>query len=124
MEPADLHAEMADLLTRLAAFEARLGDRGVPHEVLTDFKAAVDDLRLRLWGLLAAGTADDARAFQQRFRVRRAREICEDLTEDLGHGTLRVEVGELHKLRSAARGLAQQVDDAPPGPVPHHREAS
>jgi hypothetical protein len=114
MNPTDLHAEMADLLKRLAAFEARLGDRGVPHEVLTDFKTAVDDLRLRLWGLLAAGTADDARAFQQRFRVRRAREVFQGLTEDLEAGTLRVEPGELQKLHSAARRLTEEIGDLPP----------
>jgi hypothetical protein len=107
MNPTDLQAEMADLLRRLVAFEARLGDRGVPHEVLTDFKASVDDLRLRLWGLLAAGSADDARAFQQRFRVRRAREICQGLTRDLGTGTLHVEADELEELHRAARGLAE-----------------
>jgi hypothetical protein len=116
MKPSELHAEMADLLKRLGAFEARLGDRGVPHEVLTDFKASVDELRLRLWGLLTAGTGDDARAFQQRFRVRRAREVCQGLTEDLGHGTLHVEVGELQKLRAAARGLAQGIEELPPAP--------
>jgi hypothetical protein len=113
MPTSDLQAELADLLRRLAAFEGRLGDRGVPHEVVSDFKASVDDLRLRLWGLMTAGSADDARAFQQRFRVRRAREICEDLTEDLGNQALHAE-GELHRLRSAALRLAQQIQEVEP----------
>ncbi len=114
MTRSDLHAEMAALLKRLLAFEDRLGEDGMPHEVLADFKASVDELRLRLWGLLSAGSADDARAFQERFRVRRAREICQGLTDDLGSGKLHVDVSELLKLRSAARGLAQGIEGLPP----------
>jgi hypothetical protein len=114
MNSTDVHAEMAELLKRLSAFEARLGERGVPHEVVTDFKTAVDDLRLRLWGLLTAGTAADARLFQQRFRVRRAREVFQGLIDDLATGALQAEPGELHKLHTAARALMQQIEDLPP----------
>ena len=61
-----------------------------PCEGLAEFKSSVDDLRLRLWGLMSAGTANDYRAFQERFRLRRTQ-------RDLRRGG-----------RRSARGHAEQ----------------
>jgi hypothetical protein len=76
MPQPSLANEVANLHATLQALESRVASGEVPPEGLTDFKSAVDDLRLRLWGLMIVGTANDSRAFQERFRLRRTKEIC------------------------------------------------
>jgi hypothetical protein len=71
----------------------------------------VDDFRLRLWGLLSAGSANDYRAFQERFRIRRTKEICQGVAEDLREGTLSPRHEELPSLRRAADDLARSIAD-------------
>jgi hypothetical protein len=75
-------------------------------------KSAVDDLRLRLWGVLSTGMADDYRAFQERFRLRRAAEICEAIESELGTGLMNPRHEELRRLGEAAVALGQRIEDA------------
>jgi hypothetical protein len=82
MPQLSLASEVANLHATLRALESRVASGEVPLEGLAEFKSSVDDLRLRLWGLMSAGTANDYRAFQERFRLRRAKEIC-DAASDL-----------------------------------------
>jgi hypothetical protein len=79
---------------------------------LEDFKSALDDLRLRAWGLLMATSADDYRGFQERFRIRRGQDMCRALIADLGTGKLSGRHPELLELGTAARALATTVDEA------------
>ena len=81
----------------------------MPVEGLAEFKSSVDDLRLRLWGLMSAGTANDYRAFQERFRLRRTREICEGVAGELRAGTLSNRHDELGPLAEAASDLARTI---------------
>ncbi|MGH7580157.1 MAG: hypothetical protein ACREM9_08295, partial [Gemmatimonadales bacterium] len=66
MSQPSLASEVASLHTTLQALESRVASGEVPVESLAEFKSSVDDLRLRLWGLMSAGTANDYRAFQER----------------------------------------------------------
>jgi hypothetical protein len=102
-------AQVAAFNSTLQAIEARVISGEVPREAVADFKSSVDDLRLRLWGVLSAGSANDYRAFQERFRLRRAREICRGLEEELEVGTLSPRHEELQPLGQAAGGLARRI---------------
>jgi hypothetical protein len=97
-----LHHTLQSLETRIAGGE-------VPAEGLADFKSSVDDFRLRLWGLLSAGSANDYRAFQERFRLRRTREICQGVAHELRTGTLSPRHEELPPLGQAASDLARSI---------------
>jgi hypothetical protein len=106
----------ANLVTTLHStlqnVEAGLARDPEPVEALEDFKATLDDMRLRLWGLLSAAGADDFKAFQERFRLRRATEMCRGLSDDLGTGSLGRRHPELTGLREAAQELSRSVERA------------
>jgi hypothetical protein len=109
MSQPSLASEVANLHATLQALESRVASGEVPSEGLAEFKSSVDDLRLRLWGLMSAGTANDYRAFQERFRLRRTREICEGVAADLKAGTLSQRHEELAPLADAAGELARAI---------------
>ena len=109
MSQPSLASEVANLHATLQALESRVASGEVPGEGLAEFKSSVDDLRLRLWALMSAGTANDYRAFQERFRLRRTREICEGVAADLRAGTLNTRLEELDPLAEAAGDLARTI---------------
>jgi hypothetical protein len=96
----------------LESFEKRIITQEVPKEALEGLKSAVDDLRLRIWGVLSTGSADDYRAFQERFRLRRATEICDDIESELSTGLMNPRHEELARLAEAAEGLASRIHEA------------
>jgi len=85
------------------------GDLGTPG--LEEFKSALDDLRLRAWGLLMATSSDDPHGFQERFRTRRGTEMCRALSTDLRTGKLSGRQAELPALGAAARDLSAAVKE-------------
>ena len=101
--------QVATLNATLLALEARVSSGEIPVEALNDFKSSVDDLRLRLWGLVSAGSANDYRGFQERFRLRRAKEICLGLESDVRSGAISPRHEELAQVGQAARDLARTV---------------
>jgi hypothetical protein len=103
-------AQVASFNATLQAIETRVASGEVPREAVADFKSSVDDLRLRLWGVLSAGSANDYRAFQERFRLRRAKEICRGLEEELESGAMDPRHEELGPLGEAAEGLARRIE--------------
>jgi hypothetical protein len=104
--------QIATLNSTLRAIEVRLALGRAPVEGLEDFKSALDDMRLRLWGLLGAAGGDDYKGFQERFRIRRATEMCRGLGGDLRTGTVSGRHAELTNLREAAGELGQSIERA------------
>ncbi|MGH7536581.1 MAG: hypothetical protein ACREMG_13510 [Gemmatimonadales bacterium] len=104
--------QVAVLNTTLRAIEGRVALREVPPESLQDVKSSLDDIRLRLWALLGAAGADDFQAFQERFRIRRAKEMCRGLDGDLRAGLVSARHSELPELRDVALHLATGIDAA------------
>jgi hypothetical protein len=109
MPQPSLANEVANLHATLQALESRVASGELPLEGLADFKSSVDDLRLKLWGLMSAGTANDYRAFQERFRLRRTKEICDGVAGELRAGTLSNRHEELPPLAQSASGLARAI---------------
>jgi hypothetical protein len=95
---------------RMLENQVASGDLATPG--LEEFKSALDDLRLRAWGLLMATSADDHHLFQQRYRIRRGKDMCRALIADLGTGQLSGRHPELPELGVAGRDLATAVDEA------------
>jgi hypothetical protein len=112
MDRNPVQARLASLTAALRTFEESLAGHDVPLDIVSDFKSSIDDLRLRLWGLLTARNADDQLVFQQRFRLRRLREMCLQIATELREGELPLDHEELHKLIVAARTLATAAGDA------------
>jgi hypothetical protein len=104
--------QMATLNSTLGAIEVRLALGRAPVEGLEGFKSALDDMRLRLWGLLSAGGGRDSRSFQEQFRIRRAMEMCRTLGTELHAGSISGRHRELTSLREAAMDLAEKIEQA------------
>ena len=84
----------------------------LPQEGIADLKTAVDDLRIRLWGMLVAGDAGEYQGFAGRFRMRRAAECCTGIEQELANGRLRADSTESHMLHVASRHLVERLDAA------------
>jgi len=104
--------QMATLNSTLGAIEVRLALGRAPVDSLESFKSALDDMRLRLWGLLSAGGGPDSRGFQEQFRIRRATDMCRRLGTELHAGSVSGRHRELTSLREAAVDLAQRIEQA------------
>lgn len=106
---------LADQLTHLNrtlhSIEARLASGDMTRDGMQDFKTSIDEFRLRVWGMLSAGNADDATAFLERFRLRRAKDMCRALAGDLDSGTLGTHSAELAELGAAAEHLARRIEE-------------
>jgi hypothetical protein len=112
MAEPSLIEQVALLNSTLSSIEARLGRGQAPVEGLEDFKSALDDMRLRLWGLLSAAGGSDYTGFQERFRIRRATEMCRGLSGDLKIGRVSGRHAELSGLQNAADELGKSIDQA------------
>ncbi len=104
--------QLATLNSTLGAIEVRLALGHAPVEGLEDFKSALDDMRLRIWGLLSASGGADAKGFQEQFRIRRATDMCRALGGDLHAGSISGRHRELSGLRAAATELAEKIEQA------------
>jgi hypothetical protein len=80
--------ELTRMRIILQDLESRLEAGEVPAEGLPEFKSTVDEIRLRVWGLLTAAGAEAPRAAAERFRLRRAAEFCRALATELSAGRL------------------------------------
>jgi hypothetical protein len=76
---------------------------------IADLKGTIDDARLRLWSLMNQPVDDDSLAFEERFRLRRAREICGRLASDLQAGRIVPRHPEFTELREISRTLSTAI---------------
>lgn len=89
----------------LQDLERRLEAGEVPPEGLPEFKSTVDEIRLRVWGLLTAAGAEAPKATAERFRLRRAAEFCRALSQELAAG----HVGAAHEEWAEVQQTAAQL---------------
>ncbi len=85
---ASVQEELTRMRIILQDLEGRLEAGEVPPEGLPEFKSTVDEIRLRVWGLLTAAGAEAPREAAERFRLRRAAEFCRALASELSTGNL------------------------------------
>jgi len=104
--------QVTNISSVLRMLETQVASGELATPGLEEFKSALDDLRLRAWGLLMATSADDHHLFQQRFRIRRGKDMCRALVVDLETGQLSGRHPELLELGAAGRDLATAVDQA------------
>lgn len=102
--------QMATLNSTLRAIEVRLALGRAPAEGLEDFKSALDDMRLRLWGVLSAAGGKEQQGFQELFRIRRATEMNRGLSAELKGGAISGRHRELAGLRESAIDLMESID--------------
>ena len=109
MSGSSVQDELARMRIILHDLESRLEAGEVPSDGLPEFKSTVDEIRLRVWGLLTAAGAEAPRATAERFRLRRAAEFCRALTQDLAGGNVAADHPEWLELQQAATHLGATI---------------
>lgn len=110
--PSSLPA-VVTLRSSLRTVDEQLGTGRLAPEHVEDVKAAIDDIRFRLWGVLTAKNTDEYRAFRERFRLRRATEISNGLAADIADGRLKPTHREAAELRQALETLLGHLPEEP-----------
>lgn len=100
------------LRSSLRTVDEQLGSGALSPEHVEDVKAAIDDIRFRLWGVLTAKSTDEYRAFRERFRLRRATEICNGLAADIADRRLVPTHREAAELRQSIATLMSHLPPA------------
>lgn len=111
------HSERTTALNRMHLAVKELTDQlrliaANPPEGLQDLKSAVDDVRLQLWGVLMASSAQGDKDFSERFRLRRTAEILQGILRDVDAGELKLTSKEAADLGVVARDLGRRVTGA------------
>jgi hypothetical protein len=101
--------ELSSMRNILPLLEARLERGEVAPEGLPEFKSVVDDIRLRVWSLLSAAGSEEPRAVAERFRLRRAAEMCRALTTELSTGAVGAGYPEWPEVQQAAARLQATI---------------
>lgn len=109
-----VHSSQTTALNRMHVAVKELSDQlgavgQLPHESVADLKSAVDDVRLRLWGVLMAANTRDYQEFSESFRLRRAAEILQGILADAGAGRLGLVHKEAAELGVVARELGRRI---------------
>lgn len=107
-EPSSLPA-VVTLRSSLKTIDEQLGSGALTPDRIEDVKSAIDDIRFRLWGVLTASDPAEYQAFRERFRLRRATEICHGLAIDLGERRLTPGHREASELRAALQQLLARL---------------
>jgi hypothetical protein len=110
MTPTTPDSTIRTVRATVQAIEDKLRRGDLPEEGLADFKAAIDDARLRLWAVISVVGSSEPEARLLRFRLRRASEICRNVIADLEAGTLGQQQRELLELRETAREMVSRLD--------------
>ena len=105
MADVELTKQVGSIKAVLESIEAQVARGRVPTETLGQIKTSVDEVRLRLWAIMSAASTGEYESFVQRFRLRRATEICRDLAKDIRAGKAGTNHAEFKALGEAARDL-------------------
>ncbi len=97
------------LRSSLRTIDEQLSSGSLTPDRVEDIKSAVDDIRFRLWGVLTASSAAEYQAFRERFRLRRATEICHALAVDIHEQRLTPTHREATELREALQTLLARL---------------
>jgi len=101
--------QIANLNSTLRGIEVRLALGKPPAEGFEEFKNLLDDMRHRLWDLLSL-TDEEDQTLQERFRIRRATELCRGLVADLRSGAVTGRRSDLPGLRESVVELGQSIE--------------
>jgi hypothetical protein len=104
----DFRKQLAGLRAAVQSIDERLASGNVPPGDISNLKADVDDLRLHIWASMSAAGSDDAHV-RERFRLRRAADICRSVAGLLERGGLPADLPELAALGEEVRRVVKQL---------------
>ena len=109
LNPAELKVRLHMMQDTVRKIEAEVSDGTIPVEGMEDFKRAIDEARMRIWAVLTASGDVDPTGFLERFRLRRAIEICRAVERDVADGSMRTWPKEISELRAVTENLGRTL---------------
>jgi len=106
-----VQAELTRMRIILENLECRLEAGEFDPEGLAEFKSAVDEIRLRVWGLLTAAGTTDPRGTAERFRLKRTADVCRELAHELATGRLGADHPEWPEVQQTASQLTAAITE-------------
>ena len=114
MSDTDRTTALGNLQIAVTAFGRQLGAvENLSPDGLEELKRAVDDMRMRIWGVLMAENSEDYRGFTDRYRLRHAAESLLALVADVDTGALRLGHHEAAGLAAAVGELGKRLGKIP-----------
>jgi hypothetical protein len=105
MPDAELAKLIGNIKAVLESMETQVERGRIPNDTLAAMKSSVDEVRLRLWAIMSAASSGEYENFVERFRLRRATEICRELADDIGAGKVGSQHAEFKTLAEATGAL-------------------
>jgi len=105
VKPSELKPRVAMVQDTVRKIEEEVAAGTIPVEGMEDFKRAIDEARMRIWAVLTAANDADPAGFLERFRIRRAIEICRAVQRDLTEDSMSTHHPELDELADVVREL-------------------
>ena len=109
-----LASKVNSIRLTLQAVESQITTGPLQTEALEDLKSAVDEIRLRIWTILAAAADGNTGLALQRFRLRRAIDFCDGLARDFESATISARHRECALLLASLARLSTSVVSAVP----------
>lgn len=110
LKPEELKPRLQLVQETVKKIEAEVAAGTIPSEGMEDFKRAIDEARMRIWAVLMAASDADPAGYLERFRMRRAIEICRGIHRDLDEGSLSPGHPEAAELLQVARALGNALE--------------
>jgi hypothetical protein len=107
VESQRLADRIGKLKTSLADIEKQLTEVEVSRDALEDFKTAVDQTRMTVWGILSTPDTDLLTLMAQ-FRMKHATDMCQRIIVDVVSG-LPIDPVQLQRFRATLEDTLDQL---------------
>ena len=105
MSEETVSEHLRSMRAALQMINLQLGRSGIAFEGISDLKSEIDNLRLRIWAIMAADRDGQSPASLERFRIRRAMEITGAIAKELEQGAMSARHPELVALDAQTQRL-------------------
>ena len=124
MTEEPIAGRLYEIKIALEDLEREIAQREIPRQALTDFKIAVDHVRLSVWAILSAEQPHEIRGLPPEeaskmiahFRLSRAIQLLRHIQSDIEVGVTTTNAPDIHELRSTLEETARRVAGLTGGP--------
>ena len=110
LRPQLMVDRMKKLKLSLEEIEKQLQHVQIPREALEDFKTAVDQTRMTVWGILSTPDTDLLKLMAH-FRIKHTIEMCNRIVVDIASG-LALDPNQVQKFRGTLEDTLSQLRKA------------